>query len=233
MSRISFTELLSDRARQAGLFVESHVAAALDAYFELLRRWNRKINLTGLNLDALTSEGMDRLFIEPLLAARHVAPGTARIIDLGSGGGSPAIPLTLAVPSASVTMVESRTKKSVFLLEAARELGLEARVLTVRYEDALGQGELVEAFDTLTSRALRLDAHDVAQVHTLVRDGGRLILFRSASRPDELEVAPPLALVQVEPLPRPDSQLLVLEKHIGNVPRGTVSSRLDPKRSSS
>ena len=232
MSRFSFTELLRDRARQAGLLVEGPLAAALEAYFELLRRWNRKINLTGLNLDALTSEGMDRLFIEPLLAARHVAPGTVRIIDLGSGGGSPAIPLTLAVPSASVTMVESRTKKSVFLLEAARELGLEARVLTVRYEDALGQGELIEAFDTLTSRALRLDSHDVAQVHTLVRDGGRLILFRSAS-PDELKVAPPLALVQVEPLPRPDSQLLVLEKHIGTVPRGTVPSRLDPKRSSS
>ena len=119
--------------------MEVRLASALEAYFELLRRWNRKINLTGLDLDALTGEGVDRLFVEPLLAARHVTPETARIIDLGSGGGSPAIPLTLAVPGASVTMVESRAKKSVFLLEAARELALEARVLTARYEDLLKQ----------------------------------------------------------------------------------------------
>ena len=212
MNSLSFIDLLGERARQAGLLIESPLSTALEVYFEMLRRWNRKINLTGLELDALTDEGMDRLFVEPLLAARHVTPDTARIIDLGTGGGSPAIPLTLAVRTASITMVESRIKKSVFLREAARELGLEAHVITARYEDALNQGGLAGAFDTLTSRALRLDSQDVLQAHSFVRDGGRLLLFRSANKADELRVNPPLSILQVEPLPRHDSQLVVLQK---------------------
>ena len=223
MSKFPFASLLSERAQKAGLPLEPTLSAALEVFFEVLRRWNRKINLTGLDLDALTVEGMDRLFVEPLLAARHVPPHTRSIIDLGTGGGSPAIPLTLAVPSASVTMVESRSKKSVFLLEAARELGLAARVLTARYQDVLGKRDLLEAFDVLTSRALRLDSHDVSQVHALVRGGGRLLLFRSTSLADKLTLSPPLSVAELEPLPRTDSQLIVLEKQVG-VPRGTLPS---------
>jgi len=222
VSTFSFTQLLAERAELAGLTLESRLTTSLEAYFELLRRWNRRINLTGLNLDALTGEGMDRLFVEPLLGARHLTPGTSRFIDLGSGGGSPAIPMALAVSSASLTMVESRAKKSVFLREAARELGLEAQVITARYEDALSQGALVESFDALTSRALRLDARDIARVHSFVRDGGWLLLFRSAAGGDELKVDSPLSVSRIEPLPRQESQLLILiKKPDPSVPRGT------------
>lgn len=222
MNTFSFEELLVERAGLAGLTLESSCASALEVYFELLRRWNRKINLTGLDLDALTVEGMDRLFVEPLLGARHLTPGTTRIIDIGTGGGSPAIPLALASPAASITMVESRTKKSVFLREVARELGLEAQVITARYEELLQQGTLLEAFDTLTSRALRLDSRDIAQVQSLVHSGGRLLLFRSATTSDELALAPPLSLLKVDPLPRQGSQIVVLGKQGDNsVPRGT------------
>ena len=225
MSNSRFTELLNERTQQAGLLMEVRLASALEAYFELLRRWNRKINLTGLDLDALTGEGVDRLFVEPLMAAQHVSPETARIIDLGSGGGSPAIPLTLAVPAASVTMVESRAKKSVFLLEAARELALEARVLTARYEDLLKRDDLIEGFDTLTSRALRLGSREVAQVHEFVRAGGRLLLFRSAINPEELVVNSPLFLESTRPLPREGSELMIFQKAPASVPRGTLPTK--------
>jgi len=213
VSTAPFAELLAQRAQQASLILAPPLTSALEAYFQLLRRWNRKINLTGLDLDAVTGEGVDRLFIEPLVAARHVTPGTARIIDLGSGGGSPAIPLTLAVPSASVTMVESRSKKSVFLLEAARELSVAARVLTARYEDLLDRSDLLEAFDTLTSRALRLGSHELALVQTFVRPGGRLILFRSTGlQEQELAVNSPLARFSTQSLPRVDTELVILQK---------------------
>jgi len=222
VNKLSFTELLSERGQQAGLLISPAVTTALEAYFELLRRWNRRINLTGLDLDALTGEGMDRLFVEPLLAARHLPAEAASIIDLGSGGGSPAIPMALAVPTASMTMVESRTKKSVFLRESARELGLVAQVITARYEDLLSEGTLAEAFDTLTSRALRMTSRDLAQAQSFVRGGGRVLLFRSASFVDELMIPHSLSVLQVDPLPGHDSQLLVLRKHLDrSVPRGT------------
>jgi 16S rRNA (guanine527-N7)-methyltransferase len=212
VNKSPFTELLTERAQQAGLPIEGRLLSALDAYFELLRRWNRKINLTGLNLDTPTAEGVDRLFIEPLLGARHVTPGTTRIIDLGSGGGSPAIPLTLAIAGASVTMVESRSKKSVFLLEAARELALAARVLTARYEDLLKREDLIQAFDTLTSRALRLGSREVAQVQNFVRPGGRLVLFRSAINSGGLAERSPLLFEYKQPLPGEGSELVVLQR---------------------
>jgi len=210
VSTVSFAEQLAQRAEAAGVALDARLSASLAVYFELLRRWNRRINLTGLDLDAISDDGIDRLFIEPLIAARHVAPGTVSIIDLGSGGGSPALPLALAVSGASITMVESRVKKSVFLKEATRELGLSAAVLTVRYEEALGDEGLTAAFDTLTCRALRLSSADIAKVETFVRPGGRLLLFRSAQ--SELSGSVTLPRLESHPLPRPGSELIVFQK---------------------
>lgn len=208
----SFAQQLAERAEAAGLALDSGLASRVQVYFELLRRWNRRINLTGLDLDALTPDGIDRLFIEPLIAARHVAPGTTSVIDLGSGGGSPALPLALAVRAASLTMVESRIRKSVFLREAARELGIVATVLTIRYEEALERQELAGAFDTLSCRALRLSSVELLDVGKFLRPGGRLLLFRSTSESNELTVSPPLSQLNSEALPRHDSVLLVIQK---------------------
>ena len=73
-------------------------ADSLDAYYRLLARWNRTINLTALSLDPLADEALDRLFIEPLAAAPYIREALdvtplSVWFDLGSGGGSPAIPL--------------------------------------------------------------------------------------------------------------------------------------------
>lgn len=195
------------------MILDGSLSSGLEVYFEMLRRWNRRINLTGLDLDALTPDGVDRLFIEPLIAARHIAPGTKSIIDLGSGGGSPALPLALAARAESLTMIESRTRKSVFLREAARELSLAATVLTVRYEEALEREELTGVFDTLSCRALRLSSSDLVKAGLFVRAGGRLLLFRSAAEVSELNAGSPLSLLDVQPLPRPGSELLVLQEN--------------------
>src|SRR5262245_38745059 len=67
-------------------------------YCDLLNYWNRRINLTSLDLNPPSKEALDRLFIEPLLAVRHVGTPT-HWIDIGSGGGSPAIPMKISRPS--------------------------------------------------------------------------------------------------------------------------------------
>jgi len=73
-----FQDRLARRAKRAGVSLPGELASSLETYFRLLETWNRKINLTGLNLAEAAPETLDRLLIEPLVAARHIPPGAAR-----------------------------------------------------------------------------------------------------------------------------------------------------------
>ena len=182
MTSREFKERLSRRARRSGLSVPVDLADRLWIYFQLLAKWNAKINLTALDLQDPTPEGIDRLLIEPLLAA-PLAEGARTLIDIGSGGGSPALPLALALPGVRLAMVEVKTRKSVFLREAARELGLEgAQVVTARHESLLSDPSFHEAFDLLSVRAVRVEARVFAALQAFVRPGGRLFHFRQCRR---------------------------------------------------
>jgi 16S rRNA (guanine527-N7)-methyltransferase len=97
-----FSTRLIRRAARAGLALNDDLTERLAAFHALLSRWNQKINLTSL---ADPDESIDRLILEPLLAARHVPVTATRLMDVGSGGGSPAIPLKLALPHLQLTMV--------------------------------------------------------------------------------------------------------------------------------
>jgi len=170
------------------------LASGLEAYFRLLATWNQKINLSGMDLREPTPEALDRLLIEPVVAARHAPLGTRRVIDIGSGGGSPAIPFALAVPGVRLLMVESKTRKSVFLREAIRAVGLEgADVVSSRYEELLARPDLHEAHDLLTIRAVRVETRILMTLQAFVRPGGHLFLFRSTSTGDAPDaLTPPL-----------------------------------------
>ena len=96
---------------------------SLEQYFELLTRWNAKINLTAFSLAEPDDEALDRLLVEPVVASCHVNPPVGSVIDIGSGSGSPAIPLRLALGATRLTLVEAKTRKAVFLVEALRHLG--------------------------------------------------------------------------------------------------------------
>src|SRR3954469_6308716 len=114
---------IAERASAAGLEIAPALASQLEEYFRLLRHWNDRINLTALPLDPATDQAVDRLLLEPLVALPVI--GRTRIwFDLGSGGGSPAIPLKLAQPAVQLTMVESKERKAAFLRDAIRILGI-------------------------------------------------------------------------------------------------------------
>ena len=130
----------------------------LETYYQLLTKWNAKINLTAFRL---TPEGddaaIDRLIIEPVVAARYIPENARTLLDAGSGGGSPAIPLKLASANLGLRMVEVKTRKAVFLREAVRALGLrDAEVETSRFEELLPRAELHEALDLVSIRAVRV-----------------------------------------------------------------------------
>jgi 16S rRNA (guanine527-N7)-methyltransferase len=103
VSSREFQDRLARRARRAGVTISPALAAKLEAYFKLLTAWNTKMNLTGLDLAEQSPAAIDRLLIEPLVASKHVTSPVTRMIDIGSGGGSPAIPLALALSSPHLT----------------------------------------------------------------------------------------------------------------------------------
>jgi len=218
-----FQERLRRRATRAGITLSGDVAARLEAYLRLLEAWNRKINLTGFDLAEPTPETLDRLLIEPLVATRHIPASARRMMDVGSGGGSPAIPMALAAPFLHLTMVESKTRKAVFLKEAVRTVGLDSDVMASRHEELLSRPDLHEAIDLLTLRAVRVEPRLLSNLQAFVKPGGLLFLFRGATvtLPSEA-FPPPLAWVATFPLVESlRSRLVVVEKRPVGHPRFT------------
>jgi 16S rRNA (guanine527-N7)-methyltransferase len=216
MSSREFRDRLRRRARRASVEVSPELADALERYFFLLTRWNAKINLTSLKLESNgDDEAMDRLLIEPVVAARYVGALTQTAIDIGSGGGSPALPLALACPRLSIRLVESKTRKAVFLREAIRELALtRVTVETSRFEELLTRPELHEGLDLVTIRAVRVEPRTLVSLQAFLRPAGQLFLFRGPGGADVAESLTP-ALTWLATYPLVDavrSRLVVLQK---------------------
>lgn len=182
MTTLEFRDKLARRTRRAKAPIALNMLEPLEAYFRLLAQWNAKINLTALPLDAPTDETFDRLLVEPLGASKQVPAQTPSVwFDLGSGGGSPAIPLKIARPALRLTMIESKERKSAFLREAIRVLGLaDTLVETGRFESVVSQPQFTGTADLVTVRAVKCDPELFEVTATMLKEGGRLFLFRPA-----------------------------------------------------
>ena len=216
MGNREFRDRLKRRGRAANLSLDLPLIEKLEIYYQLLTKWNAKINLTAFRLVPEGGESaIDRLLIEPLVAARYIPENARTLLDAGSGGGSPAIPLKLASQNLHLRMVEVKTRKAVFLREAVRELGLtDAEVETTRFEQLLPRAELHEALDLVSVRAVRIETRTLLTLQAFLRPGGKLLLFRGAGKSD-LENSPPPPLAWMATYPLIDalhSKLVVLNK---------------------
>ena len=192
-----------------GLTAQPLGARLLD-YLALLDRWNRTYNLTAIRDPR---EMLGKHLLDSLSMLPHVHDG--RLADLGTGPGLPGIPLALARPALQVTLVESNGKKTRFLREVVRQLGLgNVRVLEARAEAVDEPG----TFDQLTARAMDTLA-GILQVggHLLAPDG-RLLAMKG-QRPDaEIAALPPGW--RVESVQRLDVPGVDGERHLAVVTRG-------------
>ena len=185
MNTLEFRDKLARRTRRAKAPITLAMLDPLESYYLLLAQWNAKINLTALPLDPPTDETFDRLLVEPLAAAKHIPTHTQSVwFDLGSGGGSPAIPLKIARPALRLTMIESKERKGAFLREAVRTLELtDAFVETERFEVAAAKSAYTQAADLVTVRAVRADGELFQTAGSMLKIGGRLLMFRPAHSP--------------------------------------------------
>jgi 16S rRNA (guanine527-N7)-methyltransferase len=147
----------------------------LEAYLALLLRWGARINLTGArSAEVLVGEHLPDSFA----LDRLVVPG-AEVIDVGSGGGLPAVPFAILRPDCAVTLVEPRQKRVAFLRTAVRELGLVGvAVRDDRAEDLVGT---VQA-DVASSRATFSPAEWLTLGRRLVRPSGEVIVFAASAQ---------------------------------------------------
>ena len=145
---------------------------AISMYFDLLLKWNARMNLTSVRKP---DEILSRHFGESLFAGRKLFPGAseeASLIDVGSGAGFPGLPVAVVRPKLRVTLLEAHGKKATFLREVVRALGLgNVKVRAERAED------LEQTADVVTLRAVEDFRQILPVCAELVRRGGRLAAF--------------------------------------------------------
>jgi 16S rRNA (guanine527-N7)-methyltransferase len=188
------------------------VSSQLQQYAELLLDWNRRVNLTGARtLDQVRAQIADA---DSLLAASWASVN--RVIDIGSGGGLPAIPLALARPDIQFTLLEANARKSAFLEHVAGTLGLRnVAVLSGRAEEFGRRPALREQFDRAISRAAARPAVLLELALPFVTPGGDLIAQVTPFDPHLLDLAARLLGGGPPRLLRPlagGSALLVVDK---------------------
>lgn len=199
-----YAALLQSVLSELGLRLDERRIAQLAAYFALLVRWNRRINLTSVRRP---EEIAVRHFGESLFLVKLLRPETGLLVDVGSGAGFPGLPIRIACPALTAVLLEPTTKKTAFLKEVIRHCQLdrmEARAerLEEAVHDLAGQASLV------TLRAVALTPALLADLKKLLSPEGRLALFLGEQ--DALALQASSDLVWDPPAPIPHSERRVI-----------------------
>ena len=145
-----------------------------EKYASLMLLWNEKFNITTIteNEEIYLKHFVDSLLCESIFSVDKC------IIDIGSGGGLPAIPLKILRPDLNITMVEATGKKCIFLNEWIYKLGLkDIKVINGRAEE-LAKTNLRESFDYGTARAVARFNTLSEYVMPFVKVGGQFISYK-------------------------------------------------------
>ena len=177
-------EILTEGFAQLGLPLPDGAAARFRRYWELLDEGNRVMNLTAITGEEDTAR---RHFLDSVSALLPEPLAGRRVIDVGTGAGFPGLPMALAEPTLSITLLDSLGKRVDFLSRVCAELGLQnAECVHARAEEC---GDRREQYDCAVSRA-------VARLNVLcelclpyVRVGGCFLALKGPAAPEELEEA--------------------------------------------
>ncbi len=164
--------------------VSRETLGRVQVYLEVLDEWRERINLIG------PGEGRHlwRRHVLDSLQLIELIPGDAeKIVDLGTGAGFPGLLIACAMaerPGAIVTLVEKSVRKSQFLQAAIDEVGLRAKVVNVRIEEAPR-----ERYDLLTARALAPLPKLLGYAHAWLKPSGKALLMKGKDTAAELAEA--------------------------------------------
>jgi 16S rRNA (guanine527-N7)-methyltransferase len=174
----------------------------LALYKSELLKWNAKVNLIGPE----ATENLDEHIAEAVAAAEILHP-EREVMDFGSGGGLPAIPMAILAPAARFHLVEADQKKWAFLKHIARECALSCRVYGDRLSSLLQRFPPDLRFSLVVSRAVGSPEEWVPSLREHLEPGARIALFQGS--PDVPEIGG-FTRGEAVPLPRGDSNYLVV-----------------------
>lgn len=173
---ISLEDLLLKGAEKFGIILSKVQLDKFFIYMELLKTWNEKINLTSIeeDRDIIIKHFIDSLSIIPFIKDR-----SSRLIDIGTGGGFPGIPLKIAYDELDITLLDSTEKKVNFLKECIDSLKLDKiNALHGRAEDYGNNPIYREMFDISTARAVASLPVLLEYCLPFVKTGGKFIAMK-------------------------------------------------------
>lgn len=176
--------LIIDGAQKLGIEIDRSAAAQFSIHALELVKWSRKINLTSITQPRDIAV---KHFLDSLAPARLIAEN-ARLLDIGSGGGFPGIPLKILKPSISVLLIDGIRKKVNFLKQVLRILHLEnIAALQIRSENLRKEPGYANGFDVIISRALSDLVPFVKSALPLLAKQGAIIAMKGALSQKELD----------------------------------------------
>lgn len=202
-----------------GVTLDDAARAKIAGYLARLLAMNERMNLTAITepAEAWSRHALDALSLVPLLAPYGRG---ASLVDVGSGGGVPGIPVAIARPDLKVTLVEATQKKAAFLTQVAAALGLtNVTVRPLRAEQVI-QGRLRGTFDVVTARAVGRIAVLAPITVPLAKRGGAVLLIKGQRADEELaeaeSILADLRCAHETTVQTPTGRIVVLRAAVGH-----------------
>ena len=177
-------ETLLSGARELGLELTEETADKLCAFGQAVIRQNEVMNLTAITEPTAVAQ---LHLLDSLTLLKAADPKGKSIIDVGCGAGFPGVPTAIACPDARVTLLDSLGKRMNWLETVLPQLGVRARCITARAEEAVADHR--EKFDFATSRAVARLNILLELTAPYVRVGGAVLALKGSAAREELEEA--------------------------------------------
>lgn len=220
-------------AAELGIAFEPGEVEKLGRFLALLLHANARMNLTAIKEpgEAWTRHILDSL---TLMAPLAELPAGATVIDIGTGGGVPGVPLAIVRPDLRFTMLDSTAKKTAFVRAAMGVLGVEhGKVVTARAEEAGRFPQYRDSFDAAIARAVGPMATIAELATPFVKPGGVALLIKGEKAGEELASAKAalhlLLSAHAGTIETPTGRIVVLEK-MRPTPKAYPRGNGEPKR---
>ncbi|MDG4811566.1 16S rRNA (guanine(527)-N(7))-methyltransferase RsmG [Hydrogenovibrio sp. 3SP14C1] len=183
--KLLYLARLDKAAESFGLPKNDQAWAKLLDYLALLQKWNKTYNLTAIR-------DVDEMFIKHILDSLSVALhiDSERLIDVGTGGGLPGIPLAILFPERQIDLLDSNSKKTRFLVQAKAELGLQ-NVEVIHHRVEAYHPETL--YDGVVSRAFASLDDMLGWTHHLLKPQGYWWAMKAQKTQDEVAQLPNFA----------------------------------------